>query len=175
MLCCDRGKSVAHKGKQVITKLQSKRQRTAREISSGGVVFYHDPEGIRYLLIRDSYGRWALPKGKIEAGESPEQAALREICEEVGLSEVELRERLPSIRYVYTDQQGVLKFKLVHFFLVELVRQQEPQPDPNEIGEVRWFSATDMLATFQYADTEEVLVKAIELAEQSSTHPSEQA
>ena len=150
-----------------MSRAKPRRRRTAREISAGGVVFRRGEQGVSYLLIRDSYGRWALPKGKLERGESPEQAALREISEEVGLSEVVVRGPLPSIRYVYTDPQGVLKFKAVHFFLLELVGNQEPRPDTNEIAEARWFSAEEMLAAFEYPDTEEVLTRAVELVEQS--------
>jgi len=150
-----------------VSRARPKRRRTAQEISAGGVVFRHDEQGVSYLLIRDSYGRWALPKGKIEKGESTEQAALREIREEVGLSHVVLHEPLPSIRYVYTDPQGVVKFKVVHFFLVELIGNQELRPDTNEIAEARWFSEEEMLATFEYPDTTEVLTRAIELVQQT--------
>ncbi len=49
---------------------------------AGGVVF--DPAG-RVLLIRDRNGFWVFPKGHLDPGETPEQAAIREVWEETGI------------------------------------------------------------------------------------------
>lgn len=49
--------------------------------SSGGVVFL----GKKVLLLRKINGDWVLPKGKIEAGETPDQTAVREVFEETGI------------------------------------------------------------------------------------------
>ena len=49
---------------------------------------------IQCLVIRDRYGQWGLPKGHLEDGESSKQAALREVNEETGLSDLELSEQL---------------------------------------------------------------------------------
>ena len=63
------------------------RARAKEEISAGGVVFrmtVPDDGGHRplFLLIRDSYKNWGFPKGHVEEGERPEDAALREVAEE---------------------------------------------------------------------------------------------
>ena len=55
----------------------------ASEVSAGGIVFKQDPE-LQFLMILDGYGRWTFPKGGVEAGETPAQAAVREIEEETG-------------------------------------------------------------------------------------------
>jgi 8-oxo-dGTP pyrophosphatase MutT (NUDIX family) len=54
---------------------------------AGGVVFRPAGERREYLLVRarDAAGNWVFPKGHIEAGETPEQAALREVAEEAGI------------------------------------------------------------------------------------------
>lgn len=49
--------------------------------SAGGVVFL----GKKVLLLRKINGDWVLPKGKIEAGETPDQTAVREVFEETGI------------------------------------------------------------------------------------------
>src|SRR5580700_5389769 len=55
------------------------------EISSGGVVVRRSPDGYEVCLVND--GRyWGFPKGHIEAGETPEVAAMREISEETGIA-----------------------------------------------------------------------------------------
>ena len=55
-------------------------------MSAGGIVFRRVPDGVaRFLLIKDSYRHWGFPKGHLEEGETPAQAALRETAEETGL------------------------------------------------------------------------------------------
>src|SRR5947209_3256518 len=89
------------------------------EVSAGGVVVRRTRRVLEVCLVND--GRyWGLPKGNVERGETPEQAALREIEEEVGLPAQRLRvvrELTPS-DYVYR-RGGRLIFKRVHQFLVE--------------------------------------------------------
>ena len=68
------------------------KRRAELEVSAGGIVFRR-PEAGRpgYLLIRDSYDNWGFPKGHLEDGESPAEAALRETAEETGLEQLALR------------------------------------------------------------------------------------
>ena len=67
------------------------------ETSAGGVVFRVEEGRPLYLLIRDSYQNWGFPKGHLEAGERPEDAALREVSEETGLGDL-VGSRLASTR-----------------------------------------------------------------------------
>jgi 8-oxo-dGTP pyrophosphatase MutT (NUDIX family) len=60
-------------------------------------------------LFIKRFGKWDLPKGKIEAGESPGQAALREVLEECGIRAT-LYQALPSTYHIYTlDGTRILK------------------------------------------------------------------
>ena len=54
--------------------------------SAGAVVFRGSGPRLRFLLIRNVKGHWDFPKGKVEAGEAPRDAAVREIAEESGLT-----------------------------------------------------------------------------------------
>src|SRR5437667_1069219 len=84
-------------------------------------------------------GVWALPKGKIDAGESPDETAVREVTEETGV-EGRLVEKLGDVRYVYT-WAGERVFKVVSFYLLRYTRGRlgalEPQ-HAHEIADVRW-------------------------------------
>jgi 8-oxo-dGTP diphosphatase len=72
--------------------------------AAGGAVWRRVPAGVDVVLVhRPAYDDWALPKGKLEPGETDEQAALREVREESGLS-CRLGTELPST--TYRDGQG---------------------------------------------------------------------
>lgn len=56
-----------------------------REKSCGAVIFTREGGGLRYVLVQQHSGQFSFPKGHVEAGETEEQTALREIWEETGL------------------------------------------------------------------------------------------
>lgn len=67
----------------------------------------------RVLLVRYRSGAWAFPKGHLEAGETPEQTAVREVREETGVSAVPLAP-LPATRY--TNDRG--EAREIHWFVM---------------------------------------------------------
>jgi 8-oxo-dGTP pyrophosphatase MutT (NUDIX family) len=84
-------------------------------------------------------GTWALPKGNVGRGESPEETALREVTEETGLEGVS-QGKLGDVRYVYT-RRGIRVFKVVSFFLVRYRRgriDDVPANFRHEVAEARW-------------------------------------
>jgi diadenosine hexaphosphate hydrolase (ATP-forming) len=80
-------------------------------LGAGGVVF--NPQG-EVLLLRDRMGFWVFPKGHLEAGETPEEAAVREVLEETGIR-ARVISSLPSTAYV--NPKGVRRE--VVWFLME--------------------------------------------------------
>lgn len=137
-----------------------------REFSAGGVVYrLGDGREPEFLLIQDAWGRWTLPKGLIEKGEKPLEAALREVSEETGL-EVRLVGDLDRVHYFYRDGSGELVYKTVYYFLMEpaggTVRAQL-----EEIADARWIPASRAVATCGYEDTRPILEKALARVTQS--------
>ncbi|MDQ6421128.1 NUDIX domain-containing protein [Paenibacillus sp. LHD-117] len=109
-----------------------------KEISAGGVVFRHNESGqLQVQLIQDRYGKVSLPKGKMEAGETVEQTALREIREETGLSG-EIVAPIDQIKYQYEHAQFGTVNKEVHYYLVKAVGGTH-QAQVEEIRGVDWF------------------------------------
>src|SRR5437879_8739989 len=126
-------------------------RRAQRETSDGGVVFRRGAEGVvRFLLIRDSYKNWGFPKGHLEPGEPPAEAARREVAEETGLSDLVLHGPIQVIDW-YFRFRGKTIHKYCHFFLFES-RQGEPVPQAEEgITDCAWHQLAEAVRTISYA------------------------
>jgi 8-oxo-dGTP pyrophosphatase MutT (NUDIX family) len=143
------------------------RARAKKETSAGGVVYRLAPgdDGARrpvFLLIRDSYRNWGFPKGHLERGELPEAAAVREVSEETGLSQLELRGPIETIDW-YFRFRGRLIHKLCYFYLLE-TDQTETAPQVAEgITACKWLAYDEARRTVSYANAREVLRRANEM------------
>ena len=141
----------------------SPRPRRFDEVSAGGVVVRPGAAGWGACLIGVG-GSWSLPKGIVEAGESPEQAALREISEEVGipLDRLRLGAPLPASEYAYR-RQGRLVLKRVDHFLVEVDAGTEAAPQASEVDEVAWAPLAEAPSRVTYRDLRAALTEALRL------------
>ena len=116
--------------------------------AAGGVVLR---DGQVALVHRPRYDDWSLPKGKLDPGESFEDAALREVEEETGLRCTLVRE-LPAVEYVVRGHP-----KLVRYWAME-VADETPFVPNDEVDEVRWLEPQEALALLSYdRDREPVL------------------
>jgi len=140
-------------------------KRVVREVSAGGVVFRRFPDhSLRFLIIRDSYDKWGLPKGHLENGETPAAAALRETREEVGLEDLKVHGPIRVIDWRFRSRGGMVIHKYCHFFLLESPRA-EPHPQLDEgITAVRWCTLEEALADLNYDNARGVLRRAGEMA-----------
>jgi 8-oxo-dGTP pyrophosphatase MutT (NUDIX family) len=141
------------------------------EISSGAVVVRRSATGFEVCLVSD--GRhWGFPKGLLEAGETPEDAALREISEETGIARQDLivAGALPVSEYVYRrPNRGALAFKRVHHVLVEAPPGTALRPDPAEIAEAGWFGIDDARTRLTFKSAVEVLDAAAAMLAREGT------
>jgi 8-oxo-dGTP pyrophosphatase MutT (NUDIX family) len=127
------------------------------EVSAAGAVVWRDgDDGPCFAVIhRPRYDDWSLPKGKLDPGESFEQAALREVSEEIGVTG-DLGAELPST--TYRDSKG--RSKIVRYWLMPA---REVAFEPNdEVDELRWVAADEARSLLSYPRDLEVLEAAVE-------------
>ena len=120
------------------------------EVQAAGCVVRHGD--LVAVIHRPRYGDWSLPKGKLDRGESFEEAAAREVEEEIGVTGRLGAELEPTH---YTDHRG--RTKIVRYWEMEV--DQVPEFTPNEeVDEVRWLPAGEARALLSY-DRDRELVR----------------
>ena len=136
-----------------------------REFSAGGVLVRRLRGSWHVAAIRPAgkpEGVWALPKGRIDPGESVEATALREVQEETGASGRSLG-KLGDVRYVFS-WEGRRIFKVVSFFLVRYESGklgEIPEEFRHEVAEVRWLPLEDAPRLLAYQGERRLVEKAI--------------
>jgi len=136
------------------------------EVSAGGLVI--DETGTKGLLIgrrdlKDATRErllWSLPKGHIEAGETPEMAAIREVHEETGI-ESEIARELGVIDFWFMAS-GKRIHKTVHHYLFRKVGGTLA-PQITEVDDVGWFPLEEIVNLLAYPDEKKLIAKSGEL------------
>jgi len=141
-----------------------------REFSAGGLLVRRLRGEWVVAAIRPAgkpEGLWALPKGRIDAGESGEATALREVEEETGARGHSLG-KLGDVKYWF-NWRGERIFKVVSFFLVryEGGRLGEiPEAFRHEVAEARWLPLAEAPRLLAYAGEREMAAKALAALEE---------
>jgi 8-oxo-dGTP pyrophosphatase MutT (NUDIX family) len=141
----------------------SRHTRAVREYTAGGVVFRRIEGKVEILMIQDLLGRWTIPKGHVEEGESLEQTALREVAEETGLTKFSLGEKLDKLHFFYR-KEGKLIFMTTHVYLMEALGDTDAiiVEDSEGIVDARWFGSDEALGLIEYRDTERLFRLGLE-------------
>ena len=144
------------------TKAKPPYAKRVDEVSAGGLVV--DTTGKLGLLIgrrdqKDTSGKrilWSLPKGHIEEGESPEEAALREVHEETGIESI-IEKSLGVIDFWFMAG-GKRIHKTVHHYLF---RESGGflAPQETEVDEVAWFPLSEIVERLAYPDEKKLIAR----------------
>lgn len=129
-----------------------------REFSAGGIVFNNKNQ---VLLTKHSQNKhWSFPKGLIDPGQTPQQAAVREVREEGGV-EAEITAKIGYNKYVYT-LNGEKIFKVVTYFLMKY-KGGDPKDHDWEVEEAGWYTPEDALKQLTFSQDKQLLKKALEI------------
>lgn len=132
------------------------------EFSSGGIVYKEN----QFLLVENSRMKnpdekwWGFPKGHLEAGESTEQAAVREVEEETGIKS-EIIQKIGQSKYTLTKNEEQI-FKVVTIYLMKYL-SGELNPQIEEVSNVIWLPYEEALKKLTYPGDKDLLRKAKEL------------
>jgi 8-oxo-dGTP diphosphatase len=119
--------------------------------AAGGVVVR---DGMVLLVHRPRYDDWTFPKGKLDPGESFEDAAVREVEEETGVR-CSLDRELASTRYEVGGRP-----KLVRYWLMTPEAENPFEPN-DETDDLRWLAPEDAKGLLTYARDRELLRVAV--------------
>lgn len=132
--------------------------KTRNEHSSGGaVILFRDDAAFVALIATRKKTRWGLPKGAVVAGETSEQAALREVQEETGL-DASIVSPLDTIEYFFRAGDTLIR-KRVDFYLMNYVGG-ELTPQLSEVDDVEWVELSEAIRRASFDSERKLLEKA---------------
>jgi 8-oxo-dGTP pyrophosphatase MutT (NUDIX family) len=119
---------------------------------AGGVVVRRDGPELRFLLVtaRRQPGLWVFPKGHIEIGETPEQAAVREVVEEAGVNATVVA---PVGATEFRSARGSVR---AQFYLMEFVSEGSPGEDRRRA----WMTGDEARRALIYEDARLLITRA---------------
>jgi mutator protein MutT len=129
-------------------------------LSAGGAVVRDDEVIVIVPVKRDANRRrvLGLPKGHIDEGETPEDAAKREVAEETGVT-AELVDKLGDVEYTY-ERGGRRRAKRIAFYLFEY-RSGSLEDHDHEIEDARWMPIAEAVEALTYAGEREIARRAL--------------
>ncbi len=134
-------------------------QEVLQEPTAGGLIFRRSEinNQIEFLLIQDSKGRWTIPKGHIETGETPEETTAREIIEETGIVDMRILDWLGKINFRYRRESSLV-LMTTEIFLVQATGDTNKIQKEDWMKGIKWFPANEAIDKIEYEDITKLLL-----------------
>lgn len=131
--------------------------------SYGFVIFRIKNKEVQFLLVKHKQGHWSFPKGHKNYGETDLDAALREVKEETGITELKILDNTVTFaeEYNYHFNRKPIK-KTVRYYLGEVNASEKVKTDNVEVTEYKWKNFNDALKTITFANTINILKQSNE-------------
>lgn len=112
-----------------------------------------------FLVVLHKAGHWAFPKGHQDAGESELDTAKRELYEETGIKDVELKNQKEFLEFYSFERHGKTYYKRVKYFIGLVLNKETKTPDKfkHEIKQTKWLSYTDALEILTFKEARDLL------------------
>jgi 8-oxo-dGTP pyrophosphatase MutT (NUDIX family) len=142
-------------------------QEVVRELTAGGIVFRRGKDDqIEMLLIQDAKGRWSIPKGHVEEGETAQETALREIGEEAGITQSEAICWLGKTHFRYR-RMNTLVLMTTQVYLVRALGNTDDIKKEDFYASIGWFPFHDALEKIEYEDIGRLMLLAMKKIRQA--------
>jgi 8-oxo-dGTP pyrophosphatase MutT (NUDIX family) len=165
-------KEIGEPGKDQISKQKNKKPgifdeeditKIPIEHKAGAVVYAKHEGGVSVALVHDVFGYWTLSKGSVEANESLEEGAAREIKEEIGL-DIEVQDKLGEIEYMaYHPTEGKIRKQVTFFLGKSDYKELVLEKGSGGLDKASWFKPEEVVDLTVYDDILPLIAKAIEL------------
>lgn len=140
------------------------------QVSAGGFLVRRDRGQVELALVactRRSGTTWEIAKGKLERGETPEQAACRELQEEMGFEgELSIQRSLGVVRYGFQTPEGDPRLKSLHVYLIDASDSPPERFHPAQgegICDVRWFTVEEACKRVTHTSLQPLMKRLAEL------------
>lgn len=130
----------------------------AEIVSAGGIVYRIKNSSVEVKLITTKRWPFSFPKGRVEKGECLEDCAIRETKEEAG-ADAKIEAFLGTAKWRLKDGGN----KVVHMYLMKLVKDGKVADPDNEIIKARWKPIDEAMELVDFPPMNKLLVKAAKL------------
>ncbi|MCA9353317.1 transcription antitermination factor NusB [Candidatus Nomurabacteria bacterium] len=129
---------------------------------AGSVVFSRGKDGIMFAMVHDVFGYWTLSKGGVEEGETPEEAVIREVKEEINL-DIKVLKQLGENEYIASHPERGKVRKHVFYFLSEAKYGPLKLESSGGLDDTKWFKPEELADLRVYDDVAGLLAESINL------------